>query len=52
MNIQIEETSGFADAEAAYEAELKYKASLGCTTEAEYWEEYDLIKSGKYDMPF
>ena len=50
MNIQIEETIGFANAEAAYEAELEYKASLGYTTEAEYWEEYDLIKSGKYDI--
>ena len=47
MNIQIEETIGFANAEAAYEAELEYKASLGYTTEAEYWEEYDLIKSGE-----
>lgn len=52
MNIQIEETIGFAATEAAYEAELEYKASLGYTTEAEYWEEYDSIKSGKYDMPF
>jgi hypothetical protein len=52
MNIQIEETIGFAEAEAAYEAELKYKASLGYVTDREYWEEYDLIKSGKYDMPF
>lgn len=50
MNIQIEETIGFANTEATYEAELEYKASLGYTTEAEYWEEYDLIKSGKYDM--
>ena len=52
MNIQIEETIGFANAEAAYEAELEYKASLGYTTEAEYWEEYDLIKSSKYNIPF
>ena len=52
MNIQIEETIGFANAESAYEAELEYKASLGYTTEAEYWEEYDLIKSGKYDISF
>lgn len=52
MNIQIEETIGFSSAAAAYEAELEYKASLGYTNEAEYWEEYDLIKSGKYDMPF
>lgn len=52
MNIQIEETIGFANAEADYEAELKCKASLGYATEAEYWEEYDLIKSGKYDISF
>ena len=54
MNIQIEETTGFAKAEATYEEELKYMASLGYTTEAEYWEEYDSIKSksGKYDIPF
>ena len=49
MNIQIEETAGFEKAEVAYEAELKHKSSLGYTTEAEYWEEYDLIKSGKLE---
>jgi hypothetical protein len=43
MDIQAEETIGFA---------TDYEASLGYTTEAEYWEEYDLIKSGKYNMPF
>jgi hypothetical protein len=48
--IQIEETFGFAEAEAAYEAELEFQANLviGYKTEAEYWEEYDAIKSGKY----
>lgn len=52
MNIQIEETIGFANAEADYEAELECKASLGYATEAEYWKEYDLINSDKHDMPF
>ena len=50
MNLQIEETIGFDEAAAAYEAELDYETCLGYTTEAEYWEEYDLIKSGKYDI--
>ena len=49
-HIQIEETLGFAEAAAAYEAELEYQANLviGYKTEAEYWEEYDAIKICKY----